>query len=214
MKRQATTQLPRFVVGAIATAGASVASGATVQISFDNNVVSTSTGLTNFLGDLTGDGVEDAVGEIRAGGFGYLSMIMGAEKEKVASAGAFAGSMFGPGGNFVWMNRDAVQVPLGSTAEIRGVTKVSFSDSWINTGGLSGGWLDVTARSGSDGVSFQIHRLIFDDASLNVAEGITASSTGITDVTHIYHIPEPSSLGLLALGAGGLMMRRRRSQAA
>ena len=62
MKRQGSTELPRFMVGVLATAAASTASGATVQISFANNVVSSATGTTNFVGDLTGTG-GDVVGQ-------------------------------------------------------------------------------------------------------------------------------------------------------
>ena len=60
MKRQeSTTELPRFAVGALAIAGASAANGATVQITFTNNVVSSATGAVNFVADLTGDSVDD-----------------------------------------------------------------------------------------------------------------------------------------------------------
>jgi len=62
IKRQGSTELPRFIVGALATAGASLASGATVQIAFGNNVVSLATGTTNFVGDLTGDNHADMRG--------------------------------------------------------------------------------------------------------------------------------------------------------
>ena len=64
MKRQGSTALPRFIVGALATAGASAASGATVQITFANNYVANTAngGLTNFNGDLTGDTSTDVMG--------------------------------------------------------------------------------------------------------------------------------------------------------
>ena len=66
MKGLGSTKLPRFVVGALATAGASVASGATVQISFPDNIV-TSAGMDAFLLDVTGDGVNDLT-RVAAGG--------------------------------------------------------------------------------------------------------------------------------------------------
>ena len=40
-----------------------MANGATVQISFANNVVRSSTGLADFNGDLTGDGGADVMGK-------------------------------------------------------------------------------------------------------------------------------------------------------
>jgi hypothetical protein len=54
----------------------------------------------------------------------------------------------------------------------------------------------------------QIHRLIFDDAFTTAPTGLTSASTGIQEWSAV---PEPSSLGLLALGAGGLLARRRRA---
>ena len=64
MKRQGSTELPRFAVGALAVAGASAANGATVQITFANNYVANTAngGLTSFDGDLTGDSGVDLLG--------------------------------------------------------------------------------------------------------------------------------------------------------
>jgi hypothetical protein len=56
MKRQGSTELPRFAAGALAIAGASAANAASVvQITFANNMVSYSTGVTLFVADLSGD---------------------------------------------------------------------------------------------------------------------------------------------------------------
>ena len=77
MKRQRQTELPRFVVGALATAGASVASGATVQITFDGSYISSVFGnqlVTDFGGDGTGDnllGFTEAAGVRLYWGGGY-----------------------------------------------------------------------------------------------------------------------------------------------
>ena len=62
--------------------------------------------------------------------------------------------------------------------------------------------------------SLKIHRLIFDDAS-------TAAPSGVAFTDEAYRewgvsaVPEPgSNLALLALGAGGLTLRRRLKRAA
>jgi hypothetical protein len=60
----------------------------------------------------------------------------------------------------------------------------------------------------------QIHRLIFDDASTTAPTGLTSASTGIPE-WQVSAVPEPgSNLALLALGAGGLTLRRRLKRAA
>jgi hypothetical protein len=53
-----------------------------------------------------------------------------------------------------------------------------------------------------------VHRLIFDDASATAPTGLTSDSPAFPAWSAV---PEPSSLGLLALGAGGLLARRRRA---
>lgn len=64
MKTLKQTELSRFIVGALATGGASMANGATVQITFANNYVANiaNGGGANFNGDLTGDSISDVVG--------------------------------------------------------------------------------------------------------------------------------------------------------
>ncbi len=53
-------------------------------------------------------------------------------------------------------------------------------------------------------------RLVFDDASVTLSKsGLSTSAT----YSEFVAVPEPSSLGLLALGAGGLLARRRRQAA-
>ena len=74
MKRQGSTELPRFAVGALAIAGASAANGATVQITFADNVVSLSSGINNFVLDLTGDTVIDLFASTLTSGVRLLSL--------------------------------------------------------------------------------------------------------------------------------------------
>jgi hypothetical protein len=60
----------------------------------------------------------------------------------------------------------------------------------------------------------QIHRLIFDHAGGPAPTGVTSASTDIPD-WEVSAVPEPgSNLALLALGAGGLTLRRRLKRAA
>jgi hypothetical protein len=215
MKTQGSTELPRFAVGALAIAGASAANGATVQITFANNYVSSSSGVLNLWADLTGDGVTDVAG---LHGSYYAAVILPFWSASLGRAGTSGG---GASGNALLMvGGYSTVVPVdGSLSGLTGTGYygMRFTDSRINAGATTDGKLELTSRRQAGGeYVVQIHRLIFDDAS-------TAAPTGLpTDLNtiplwsaSISAVPEAStSLGLLALGAGGLLTRRRQKRAA
>jgi hypothetical protein len=97
---------------------------------------------------------------------------------------------------------------------LRGLVAVSFSDLRINDGAASSGWLDMTAYAFQSLYTVQIHRLIFDDESTAAPINV-AFSDGDYPAWQVSAVPEPgSNLALLALGAGGLTLRRRLKRAA
>jgi hypothetical protein len=211
MKRQGSTELPRFAVGALAIAGASAANGATVvQISFANNVVSMSSGLGNFVADLTGDLTNDVRGQVnpsryaivRGRGALYLSSDLGA---------AYTDT----GGN---VNLGGLRA--NESRGYRQLVPFLFTDKRINSGVVTGGFLDLEGVATGSSASLQIHRMIFDANSTTAPTGLTSASTGIAEWSApsgggTSAVPEASSsLGLLALGAGGLLTRRRQKRAA
>jgi hypothetical protein len=115
-------------------------------------------------------------------------------------------------------NYSSEQIVLFNSQNVRSpaLARFKFSDARINNGGVTAGFLQMSGfsssgRVGDVGCQLQIHRLIFDDSSTTAPTGLTSASTGIPEWSAV---PEPSSLGLLALGAGGLLARRRRAMAA
>ena len=207
MKRQGSTELPRFIVGALAAAGASVASGATVQISFPNNVVSSATGTTNFVADLTGDGVVDVMGSYVASAAAGLRTAPGQHlgvARKIDGGTSNVLSLDGVG---------YVSNTLDRPLSLRGLVPFMFTEGRVGLETIHG-WLDVTARAQYSLHEVRIHRLIFDDAGGPAPTGVTSASTDIPD-WEVSAVPEPgSNLALLALGAGGLTLRRRLKRAA
>jgi hypothetical protein len=183
-------QLPGAL--ALAAAGAATqANGATVQISFANNMVSFSTVLANFVPDLTGDGVNDVGGYLSSTS---VSISNALNSRILGQASMSDGSVF-----------------LGThyaSSTSRMLVPFTFSDARINNSVVTSGFLDMEGWAGEGVASLKIHRLIFDDASTTAPIGLTSASTGIAEWSAV---PEPSSLGLLALGAGGLLARRRRA---
>jgi DUF917 family protein len=85
MKRQGSTELPRFAVGALAIAGASAANAATVQISFNNSFISSTMG-NQLDADFGGDLVNDVVGVLSVMG-GVVRLEAAIDNASLGAAG-------------------------------------------------------------------------------------------------------------------------------
>ena len=206
MKRQRQTELPRFAVGALAIAGASAANGVTVQITFGNNLVTLGSVGGGVHLDLTGDLLIDVI----ATSLNQGNILMAYNPVSPNIIASIAPSWVVP----IW---EPGALGFGN----RVLVPFSFSDWRINNSALSSGYLDMEAASGEGIASLQIHRLIFDANSTNAPTGVTSASTGLSEWSAASGgggtsaVPEAStSLGLLALGAGGLLTRRRLKRAA
>ena len=203
-------------LAAAALTGGLVGTGhaATVQITLTGNMISTNGGI-QLLGDLTGDGTADVVFAnplIRlpstAGGYadGVRVTILGAIVRASPGSRYYLRAQFANGG--VGIEGTVYAYVPGS---INYLNPITFTDARINGGATTNGYLQVNAFNTSrSNHTVALTRLVFDDASTIAPTGL---STGTTYTPWVV-IPEVSSLGLLALGAGGLAFRRNRKQAA
>lgn len=206
--RSKTLLLPGAMAITVTTGGVQAA---TVQITLENNFYSTSGG-SQLDGDLTGDGIADFAWNV---GSVFTSMTQGVRLNvNPGSPGSgWVGALCFFSSSFVAdAGLDGAE-GIASGFEPQStiyLNPISFSDERINGGELTEGFLETFAYNSSisdHGVEFT--RLIFDDASTTRPEfeGIPEAQNEWTA------IPEPSSLAMLALGAAGLSMRRRKAQA-
>ena len=104
-------------------------------------------------------------------------------------------------GNFLSNNYGVLLATEGSASAFN-VGDPAFIGFQFDAGdGIQYGWAEVTLETGGDN-PFTIERFAFGSAGEAVAVGQTVS------------VPEPSSLGLLALGAVGVLSTRRRKKTA
>lgn len=97
-----------------------------------------------------------------------------------------------------------------------GMVAFSLVDSAVRGGALTVGWLDMTATGRATGERgrVDVHRFVFDDTA-GLAPGGVAHSDAAYPEYSAGAGPKPSvMIVLLALGAGGLLVRRRRAMAA
>lgn len=184
-----------------------------MQITLTGNKIS-STGGNQLVADLTGDNIDDVE-------FGRARFYKSSVEVEVGPAG-------GPLGDFVYALSSGssfyVEARFMSVGGVgRGYSNgeggqatsylnpITFTDSRINGGAPTEGWLQVNAFNNiSADHTVELSRLIFDDASTTRP----AFATLPDPQTEWGGVPEPSVLGLLALGAGGLLLRRSRAKAA
>ena len=198
----------KWLPGAMALAATTASSQAFVQITLLNNKIST--GGNQLVADLTGDGTDDLTfsstthgptsagfsalgGWVRAGTWRSDSFLADASFGDPLVLGVGVGDATGAG-----------------PSSVAYLNPIMFTDSRINEGTPTGAWLEVHAfNTSANDHTVELTRLIFDDTSAT-RPAFTEIPGTQTEWAAVSAVPEPTTnLGLLALGAGGLLMRRR-----
>ena len=208
----------KWLPGAMALAATTASSqAATVQITLTGNKIS-STGGNQLVADLTGDKTNDILIDNIDISTSYASV-------KIGNWGNSAGWMSAGvnGAKYMVDARFGAVVPAApgtplangpAKQSISYLNPVTFSDLRINGGAPTDGWLQVNAfNTSATSHTVELSRLIFDNASTTRPD--FSSFPGVQTAWEVSAVPEAStSLGLLALGAGGLLTRRRLKRAA
>lgn len=207
MNRTGVTLLP--TAAALAAAGVE-SQAAIVQINLGVGYSFTSTATLN--PDVTGDGLADLTitGEIHSSNWAYAIINGGSVQAELSFRQTYSAVLsrsiyksfflgdprFASGGLSV--NGDSISRSV--------LNPINFSDSRINGGTMTKAFLQVNAYQSGSEVVIDFSRLVFDDADPMLGTTVIPSTTYAAWTP----VPEPSSIGLLALGAGGLVLRRRR----
>jgi hypothetical protein len=204
----------KWLPGAMALAATTASSqAANVQITLTENKIS-SIGGNQLVADLTGDNVADMSWRYGVQGNGVYVERDGGKGKVLAFGGTVPGAFIFVDAKF---EGAGVGIPFGtslSPMSISYLNPVTFSDARINGGSPTGGWLQVNAfNTSATSHTVQLSRLIFDNAS-TTRPGFS-SIPGVQTEWQVSAVPEPgSNLALLALGAGGLTLRRRLKRSA
>ena len=209
---------------ALAAAGASTtAHAATVQITFQNSFISSTSG--NYLDDdFGGDGIDDIHGAAFTGTVptGFAGVRRSGSARVGDGAGRLVGAWGAAGGRHFSAQLSVRGVRgafvhhsfLPPVVVERMFVRVLFTDAAIRGAAATTGYLDLTASATSSWEKrVTVNRLVFDDATGDAISGLSVSDAAYAEFVPAA-VPEPSGLGLLALGAGGLLARRRRAMAA
>ena len=202
-----TNIIGKLGVGAATLAGITGANAAIVQITLTGNQITENT--SNLQADLTGDGVVDI-----ALIYTHSAYVNSVHPASVSSK--FSASVKISGGAPAYAFYVRGTTSSSSQFGIRGtitndkLIAISFNDPAY--GGAVDAWLDVHVdqHSPTSEAAVVLQRVIWDEdqpTSRPTLLSVSATDPAYAEATKV---PEPSGIALLALGAGGLLLRRKR----
>ena len=221
VSKTSLTQSLATVTGVLTTAVASSQASVVLnQITLSGNRLTI--GIYGLNADLTGDGTNDIT--LQAGGVytSYANVVINGNNLSAERRSGFSGPS---SSNFTMNFRVDAKFANGgvgvgaqsglSLQNIKYLNPISFTDARINGGATTQGYLEVNAFNATfSNQVVALTRLVFNPNSTTMTTAGLSTGTTYTEwVAPAASIPEPSSLGLLALGAGGLLARRRRQAA-
>ena len=196
----------KWLPGAMALAATTASSqAATVQITLTGNKISSAG--NQLVADITGDLVADfqVVSTFRGtNGVSVLLSPFGRASVGVGNGIIRADAQFGGGGTVTYSISGSGHLVASSY-----LNPITFTDHRINNNTPTAGWLQVNAfNTSATDHTVEFSRLIFDNASTTAPIGVQTTDEAYP--AFVAAVPEPgSNLALLALGAGGLTLRRR-----
>lgn len=167
----------------------------------------------NSLGILTGVRIS-IEGDMSA----WLTIVNSSKKNKTSTGNANAEveiQLTGPGGLVQTLNltnSDGIEYLLGAGNQLVSSTPLTGSGSILTTWNSTG---ILTAFTGSGTVNLTLNAvgatLLYNTGgSTYISEDSTITAGSTVTVTYIYHIPEPTTIGLLSFGTLAIFRRKNK----
>ena len=199
--------------GALA-ASVAATQASTVQITLTGNKLTTITNTLN--ADVSGDGINDFNINQAVRGASNLLLVINNERVSAANFTYYSIRRFAVDAQFAANGVGVALISGGvNPYNIKYLNPLSFTDARINAGARTQGYLELNVfNSSQTSHTIALTRLVFNDTSTTLSKIGLSTSAIYSAFVPVTVVPEPStSFGLLALGAGGLLIRRRRREA-
>jgi len=223
MKQTIDTKTTVYLGAGFLAATSTCAQAQLTQITQFGNQINSLTGFSLNL-DLTGDGVNDfktvtswqhsngaasmhmVENEFNLEGFGaYVNY--DSTRDNPYRASIFSYVANGPSNNRTSTVRNEIPMNGLTPQAVSALIPITITDVNINNGAATEAFVEITGfNTNPIDHTTALTRVIFDESSTTLAK-----PDGNATYQEFSAVPEPSSIALLALGAGGVLLRRKRA---